>query len=244
MDFGGKKKIRKNRKKKRNARWRQIRAVFRTCDKVTVCCAVEKERCGSSLEVLGRGRKMMEEKEKSTRLRDCIYTVPLCTCPKNHVVTSLADLGQGGFRLLNSSTSNRPGPPYVAAWDLGSVTLAASPQSPLLSRPIRGGVLEAIYSELVLFAKYSSVVYQFICLRPLGNKLAKSVRPLTKTPQPGSWLIRATVLTHAHGFVVRDDTRKESSSLFVGALSWRTCSQVCYRPPFNEIPQLSCCYRR
>lgn len=70
----------------------------------------------------------------------------------------------------------------VTTWDLGSVTLAASLQSPLLSQPIRGSVSEAIYSELVLFAKYSSAVYQFICPRPLGNKLVESVRTPHQNP--------------------------------------------------------------
>jgi hypothetical protein len=128
----------------------------------------------------------------------------------------------------------------LTTWDLGSVTLAASLQSPFLSRPIRGGVSEAIYSELVLFAKYSSAVYQFICPRPLGNKLVESVRPrTTRTPQPSSGLMRVdssrmSSRTRTGSSCVTIPGRK-SSSLFVGASSWRTCSQVrSCPPPFND----------
>jgi hypothetical protein len=69
----------------------------------------------------------------------------------------------------------------VATWNLGTLAFATPetaepPQSPLLSRPVDGGISEDIYSELVLFTKYSSAIYQFICPRPLGNKLVKSVR--------------------------------------------------------------------
>ncbi|KAF8265526.1 Alpha/Beta hydrolase protein [Lactarius quietus] len=92
----------------------------------------------------------------------------------------------------------------VATWNLESFTFAtpAPPQYPLLSHPIRGGVSADIYNELVLFAKYSSAVYQFICPRPLGNKLVESF-----------W----NTLTHAHGFVVRDDTRREIVVVFRGS---------------------------
>jgi hypothetical protein len=69
----------------------------------------------------------------------------------------------------------------VATWNLGTLAFATPetepPQSPLLYRPVDGGISEEIYSELVLFTKYSSAIYQFICPRPLGNKLVKSVRP-------------------------------------------------------------------
>ena len=69
----------------------------------------------------------------------------------------------------------------VANWNVGTLALAAElPQSPLLSRP-DGGISEDIYSELVLFTKYSSAIYQFICPRPLGNTLINSVRPATQT---------------------------------------------------------------
>ena len=65
----------------------------------------------------------------------------------------------------------------VANWNVVTLTLAVeAPQFPLLSRP-DGGISENIYSELVLFTKYSSAIYQFICPRPLGNTLINSVRP-------------------------------------------------------------------
>lgn len=63
----------------------------------------------------------------------------------------------------------------VATWALRA--LAEAPQSPLLSRPDDGGISEDIFSELVLFTKYSSAIYQLICPRPLGNTRIKSVRP-------------------------------------------------------------------
>ena len=91
----------------------------------------------------------------------------------------------------------------VATWNFGSLTLeaaAAAMQSPLLSRPIRGGVSEGIYNELVHFAKYSSAVYQFICPRPLGNTLVESVRPFTPARPPTAALLTpvSTVLEHPH----------------------------------------------
>ncbi|KAI0279341.1 Alpha/Beta hydrolase protein [Russula aff. rugulosa BPL654] len=58
------------------------------------------------------------------------------------------------------------------------------------------------YDELELFAKYSSAVYQFLCPRPLGNSLVQSF---------------SNVLTHAHGFVVRDDRRQEIVVAFRGS---------------------------
>jgi len=58
------------------------------------------------------------------------------------------------------------------------------------------------YDELERFAKYSSAVYQFLCPRPLGNSLVQSF---------------SNVLTHAHGFVVRDDRRREIVVAFRGS---------------------------
>lgn len=88
----------------------------------------------------------------------------------------------------------------VATWNFASLTrgatAAAAMQSPLLSRPIRGGVSEGIYNELVHFAKYSSAVYQFICPRPLGNTLVESVRPSTLAP--ALLMLASTVLEHPH----------------------------------------------
>jgi hypothetical protein len=94
----------------------------------------------------------------------------------------------------------------VATWRLRSITLATLPaaslQSPLLSPLTRGGISEDIYSELLLFAKYSSAVYQLICPRPLGNTLVESF---------------ANLLTHAHGLVARDDFRREIVVAFRGS---------------------------
>ncbi|KAI0301029.1 hypothetical protein B0F90DRAFT_375725 [Multifurca ochricompacta] len=93
----------------------------------------------------------------------------------------------------------------VAAWFLDVLALAtplsSSLQSPLL-RPPFNGVSEDIYSELELFAKYSSAVYQPICPRPVGNTLVLSF---------------SNVLTHTHGFVARDDKRREIVVAFRGS---------------------------
>lgn len=90
----------------------------------------------------------------------------------------------------------------LLAWNLGALTLATPLQSPLLSPPIRGGISEHVYGELLHFAKYSSAVYQFICPRPLGNTLVESF---------------ANLLTHTHGLVARDDARREIVIAFRGS---------------------------
>ncbi|SRR6266404_1025281 len=67
----------------------------------------------------------------------------------------------------------------VATWNSGTVALATPSLVPLqfpLFPPIRGGISEDVYSELLLFAKYSSAVYQSVCPRPLGHTLVESVR--------------------------------------------------------------------
>lgn len=58
------------------------------------------------------------------------------------------------------------------------------------------------YDELERFAKYSSAVYQSICPRPLGNSLVRSF---------------SNYFTRAHGFVVRDDRRREIVVAFRGS---------------------------
>jgi len=58
------------------------------------------------------------------------------------------------------------------------------------------------YGELERFAKYASAAYQYLCPRPLGNTLVRSF---------------SNVLTHAHGFVVRDDRRREIVVAFRGS---------------------------
>lgn len=39
-----------------------------------------------------------------------------------------------------------------------------------------GGIEQHVYDDLVRYAKYSSAVYQKVCLRPLGNPLVAQVR--------------------------------------------------------------------
>ncbi|KAH9054312.1 alpha/beta-hydrolase [Lactarius vividus] len=90
----------------------------------------------------------------------------------------------------------------LLAWNLCALTLSKPLQSPLLSPPIRGGISEHVYNELLHFAKYSSAVYQFICPRPLGNTLVESF---------------SNLLTHTHGFVARDEARREIVVAFRGS---------------------------
>jgi len=92
--------------------------------------------------------------------------------------------------------------------------LLDSEQSPLLRHPPPpepeqlgdnlhdSSVSMHTYDELERFAKYSSAVYQFLCPRPLGNSLVQSF---------------SNVLTHTHGFVVRDDRRREIVVAFRGS---------------------------
>lgn len=42
----------------------------------------------------------------------------------------------------------------------------------------KGGVEQQVYNNLVRYTKYSSAVYQKLCLRPLGNTLVAQVRAL------------------------------------------------------------------
>jgi hypothetical protein len=54
---------------------------------------------------------------------------------------------------------------------------------PLLLFPLalaypKGGIEQQVYDNLVRYTKYSSAVYQKLCLRPLGNTLVAQVRTL------------------------------------------------------------------
>ncbi|KAI0047903.1 alpha/beta-hydrolase [Auriscalpium vulgare] len=64
------------------------------------------------------------------------------------------------------------------------------------------GISQGTYDDLVRYAKYSSAVYQFICPHPIGNTLVDTF---------------SNHFTHAHGFVVRDDDRKELIVAFRGS---------------------------
>lgn len=124
----------------------------------------------------------------------------------------------------------------AARWGLGPYVLAtpSSLQSPLLRPPSFDGISEETYGELERFAKYSSAVYQLICPRPLGNKLVQSVSRILRLAlllgQIGGWLTLqlrtlvvgggaqfSNVLTHTHGFVARDDGRREIVVAFRGS---------------------------
>ncbi|KAL0956990.1 hypothetical protein HGRIS_003090 [Hohenbuehelia grisea] len=78
---------------------------------------------------------------------------------------------------------------------LGPLALAAPVE------PRADGISQATYDNLVRYAKYSSAVYQLICIRPLGNTL-----------------IGTFDTTGTQGFVVRDDSRKEIVLAFRGSL--------------------------
>ena len=52
---------------------------------------------------------------------------------------------------------------------------------PLLLLPLalgypKGGIERQVYDDLARYTKYSSAVYQKVCLRPLGNTLVAQVR--------------------------------------------------------------------
>lgn len=54
---------------------------------------------------------------------------------------------------------------------------------PLLLLPLafgypKGGIEQQVYDDLVRYTKYSSAVYQKVCLRPLGKTLVAQVRAL------------------------------------------------------------------
>jgi len=63
---------------------------------------------------------------------------------------------------------------------------------PLLLFPLafgypKGGIEQQVYDDLVRYTKYSSAVYQKLCLRPLGNTLVAQVRTLYNLPEPQQW---------------------------------------------------------
>ena len=50
---------------------------------------------------------------------------------------------------------------------------------PLVFGRPKGGIEQQVYDDLVWYTKYSSAVYQKLCLRPLGNPLVAQVRTLS-----------------------------------------------------------------
>ena len=56
---------------------------------------------------------------------------------------------------------------------------------PLASGYPKKGIEQQVYDDLVRYTKYSSAVYQKLCLRPLGNTLVAQVRALCgPCPEP------------------------------------------------------------
>jgi hypothetical protein len=89
-------------------------------------------------------------------------------------------------------------------------------------------VSEDTYGRLERFAKYASAAYQVLCPYPLGNTLVQSVScvPLNIffivihfSDRVGRrrWMQFSNMLTHAHGFVARDDGRREIVVAFRGS---------------------------
>ncbi|KAJ7727596.1 alpha/beta-hydrolase [Mycena metata] len=70
--------------------------------------------------------------------------------------------------------------------------------SPLLSSR---GISSSLYDDLVRYTQYSSAAYQLLCPSPLGNTLVQSFSE------------------GRHGFIARDDTRKEIVVSFRGSFS-------------------------
>ncbi|KAI6021556.1 Alpha/Beta hydrolase protein [Pisolithus microcarpus] len=64
------------------------------------------------------------------------------------------------------------------------------------------GIDRETYDNLVLYAKYASAAYQPLCPRPMGNTLVGQF---------------TSVVTTTHGFVARDDKRKEIVAAFRGS---------------------------
>ncbi|KAI0267107.1 Alpha/Beta hydrolase protein [Gloeopeniophorella convolvens] len=98
----------------------------------------------------------------------------------------------------------RPGLAALAALIALVPALAAPPhaQAPLTHVPPAAGISPNVYGELAHYARYASAVYQTLCPRPLGNTLVASFTNL---------------ITHAHGFVARDDARRELVLVFRGS---------------------------
>jgi len=90
--------------------------------------------------------------------------------------------------LLDPEQSPPP-PPWPEQLPLGDIAHDSS-------------VSEHTYRKLKQFAKYASAAYLFLCPRPLGNTLVRSF---------------SNVLTGAHGFVARDDRRREIVVAFRGS---------------------------
>lgn len=85
----------------------------------------------------------------------------------------------------------------------------------------KGGIEQQVYDDLVRYTKYSSAVYQKICLRPLGNSLVAQVRisydSLNPVAVPNMEHQFSEITTHTNGFFARDDFRKEIVLVFRGS---------------------------
>ncbi|KAH7906821.1 Alpha/Beta hydrolase protein [Hygrophoropsis aurantiaca] len=66
----------------------------------------------------------------------------------------------------------------------------------------RKGISKDVYDDLVRYTKYSSGAYQILCARPMGNQLVTQFTDL---------------ISSTHGYIARDDTRKEIVVAFRGS---------------------------
>ncbi|KAH7928960.1 alpha/beta-hydrolase [Leucogyrophana mollusca] len=66
----------------------------------------------------------------------------------------------------------------------------------------RKGIPQGLYDDLVRYTKYSSGAYQILCARPMGNTLVTQFTDL---------------ISSTHGYIARDDTRKEIIIAFRGS---------------------------
>ncbi|KAI6121842.1 Alpha/Beta hydrolase protein [Pisolithus sp. B1] len=80
-------------------------------------------------------------------------------------------------------------------------TLGSRPRFPREDDP-GAGIDQETYNNLVLYAKYASAAYQPLCPRPMSNTLIGQF---------------TSVVTTTHGFVARDDKRKEIVAAFRGS---------------------------
>lgn len=91
----------------------------------------------------------------------------------------------------------------------------AAPAQPLEVRD--SGVSQAVYDDLVIYAKYSSAVYQPFCPRPLGSWMIKAVSFEGSFPRLDVLHVHQFDTKGTQGFVARDDARKEIIVAFRGS---------------------------
>ena len=101
---------------------------------------------------------------------------------------------------------------------LGGLNVLAKP----LLETRANGIDQTTYNDLERYTKYSSAVYQWICPKPLGNKLIDQVRYYFFAVATAFILMcscpKKFDQNWTQGFIVRDDSRKEIVVAFRGTL--------------------------